>query len=385
MKNKILIISGIFSPDIGGPARILDKLIRDLISKDFIVSVLTSAPHESVKYPYKIFRVSRGLFKPLRFFLSLVLGFILSLSVDILYVVDIYSAGQAHLAKKFLGKKMIIRFVSDPVWDTAIDKGWIQDSFQKFQNKTYNKRIERLKKRRDRILKSADKIITVSHVLEEHLLKIGIPKSKIKVIYNSVEKLEFEPLKSVEEIKQELGVTGKLLITTPRLVPWKKVDVLIKCIKELSNCSLIILGEGTEKNMIEELIKKDNLNNKVFLLGKKLGQDYINYMNAADVFVYNTSYEGMSHALLDAMQMNKPIITTSIPANKEIIEHEKDGLLVEYDNFDQWIKAIRKMLDDEEINKKMVAHYKAKLGRFNWDQMVEKTIEVIKGVCNSGL
>ncbi|GAG13955.1 unnamed protein product, partial [marine sediment metagenome] len=145
---KILILTGIFPPDIGGPATQLDSLIKQLIKQGYQVRVLTFGQKDH-KYPYQVNRVSHKW--PLFFenLIYLIKGLILSFKTDIIYNQDLYTSGITSLIiKKVLKKKLVTRFVEDPTFETG--------SFSKI---------------RKSILFNSDKIIVVSNYIKEIVLK----------------------------------------------------------------------------------------------------------------------------------------------------------------------------------------------------------------------
>ena len=97
---RILILTGIFPPDIGGPATQLDALIRELIKNNYQVKVLTFGQGKKDEYPYPVKKISRQWPFFLRSLFFLINGFFSSFKSDILYSQDLYTAGLAGLIIK---------------------------------------------------------------------------------------------------------------------------------------------------------------------------------------------------------------------------------------------------------------------------------------------
>jgi len=256
-----------------------------------------------------------------------------------------------------------------------------------FQEKKYNWLIEWRKKIRKKILTNSDKIIVVSYFLKDLIQKIGLAEDKIKVIYNSVDFLkEKSVLLNKEELKQKFSLEGKVILTNARLTPWKGVDMLIEIFPRIINTynqiNLVIVGQGPELNNLKNLTKKLNLENNVIFVGKADRQTVINYLRIADLFVLNTNYEGMSHTLLEAMKIGVPIITTSVGGNPETIKDGQTGLLVDYRDKEQWLKAINSILDNPGLAEKLVRQAKEDLERFNWNNLVQKTTKILRSFSN---
>ncbi|MBU1034520.1 hypothetical protein KKD42_01875, partial [Patescibacteria group bacterium] len=151
---KILIATGIYPPDIGGPSRMLEALSRSLQDNGFEVRILAYAD-EAVKGDgvYRVSRKQAPFLMYIRYFLRMRE---LSKWSDVVYVTDVYSVGYfAHLIKKISGKKYIVRFAGDSAWEIATAKGWTNDYITDLQEKVYDKRIEKIKARRKNILANA--------------------------------------------------------------------------------------------------------------------------------------------------------------------------------------------------------------------------------------
>jgi len=195
MKNKrILILTGVFLGDIGGPPTLLKALNKDLIEHDYKITVLTfGSKSEAKSYPYSVKIVSNNWPSFFKSFLYLTKGLILGLRSNIIYNQDLYTSGFTGLIiKKILKKKLITRFVGDSAWEIALNKGETTDDIMDFQINKYSRLIERRKKIRKRILKNSDKVIVVSNFLKKLAMKIGVSEEKIKVIYNSIDFLDIE-------------------------------------------------------------------------------------------------------------------------------------------------------------------------------------------------
>ncbi len=381
MKDKrILILTGVFPPDIGGPATQLDALIKELIKNGYQVRVLTFGSSDNVVYPYSVKRVSNHWPGFLKSFVYLKKGFWYALRADILYSQDLYTAGLTGLIiKKILRRPLVTRFVGDSAWETASSRGWIDDDILTFQEKKYSWLIELRKKIRKKILINSDKIIVVSYFLQDLAQKIGLAKEKIKVIYNSIDFLAIEPGLSNKK--------GIILLTMARLTPWKGIDMLIeimpKLIKKYDQINLMIVGQGLELANLKQLTKNLNLENNVFFVGKVGRQGVIDYLKEADLFVLNTNYEGMSHCLLEAMKIGLPIITTKAGGNPETIKNNQTGLLVDYRNKKQWLEAINLILDNPDLAERLVKQAKEDLKRFSWSKLVQETINVFRSLNSS--
>jgi glycosyltransferase involved in cell wall biosynthesis len=145
-----------------------------------------------------------------------------------------------------------------------------------------------------------------------------------------------------------------------------------------NNFKFLIVGSGPEMNKLKIIIKNMKLENDVFMTGQVGQTEVYKYYLAADIFVKNSSYEGLSHILIDAMYYGKPIITTDIGGNRELIADDYNGLLVPCNNREQWLAAITRLWDDDELIKRLTANSVAKMNVFNFSHMMEETLKILK-------
>ncbi len=174
--------------------------------------------------------------------------------------------------------------------------------------------------------KKADKVVAVSKGIEQLCIeKMKIDKNKvvtIKNIYdsNELEKKILEPIKNkyISDILENKDV----IITTGRFVKQKGYISLIKSFKyaleQKKDIHLMILGRGKQKNKIEKLVKKRNLESNVHLID--FTKNPYPYLRKSKIFICNSLFEGMSNSIIEAMAIGLPIIATDCKyGNRELI------------------------------------------------------------------
>ncbi len=375
---RVLITSGIFPPDIGGPSRMIERLASDLSYRGIDVVILTFGAADGADRPYQVVRAAGKLS-----FAGKLLK--LGRQADIIYTFDLYTAGFLSwlICKKILGKKLAVRFAGDSAWESAYNKGKTADDILTFQDKNYGLKIWLMKKVRSWILRDADKVVAVSNFMKELAMKIGAQSAKVEVIYNAVDFLRPSATHRPNR-REELGLPSesKVVLTAARLVPWKGIDGLMTAVAELKavlpQLTLLIVGEGQDRPRLEKLREELGLRETVLFVGLASLNEIFDYYNLADVFILNSRYEGLSHILLEVLTLGKPIVASACGGNPEVIENERNGLLVEYNNVGQLAVAIKRILTEEKWQS---AEFKnacqESLKKFNWKENVEKTIRIL--------
>ncbi len=376
--KKILIATGIYPPDIGGPATYSETLYNELPKYGYKVKVVTYS--DNLNKEDNIYKISRGsniLVRYIKYFLAV---WNLANWADAIYIQGPVSEGlPSWLACKLKSKKYYLKIVGDYAWEQGRQRYGVEDMLDDFQNKKYNNSVERMRKIQRKVAREADKIITPSNYLKSVIKKWEINDEKIRVIYNSVKNID--DINKKEEIRNELSTKGDVIISVGRLVPWKGFDILISIMPELlkvnSNFKLLIAGEGPERNNLELKIKKLELDKSVKLIGSLEQKELWKYMRASDMFVLNTGYEGLPHIIIEAMQLELPVITTRVGGNGEVVFDNENGLLVEYNNKKEIKEAIINLWKNEDKRIELARRAKEGLGKFGKQEMINNLIDVI--------
>ena len=349
---KFILATGIFPPDIGGPATYIERLAVELYRQGFAVQVITYSDVKAKEYDFPVHRISRKFPAGIRHFIYFLKLLKLAKECDVVYAQNVTSAGlPSLLAAKLLRKRLVLKIVGDAAWE---------------RNKGYLKAVQ------GAVARSASKIIVPSLYLKNRVMGWHIPGEKIEVIYNAPETVSQQDI-SKEEAQKSIGVSGDIILSIGRLAPWKGFSDLIAImpdlLKENPNFQLVIVGKGEEK------LKPGN---RVKLAGAVSHSQIPLYFKAADMFVLNSGYEGLSHVILEAMQHGVPVIASNMGGNPELIEDNVNGLLVEYKNQEQLKQAILRLWHGKDLQEKFIQNSKEKLKSFTWESLINKTLEILK-------
>lgn len=374
---KIIIAAEIFPPDIGGPATYSSKLADELVERGWDVKLICySDKKKSFKYKFKVYRITRSKFKRwhyLKYFIQL---FILSLNADIIYAQGPVSSGKpATIIKRFFNKKVAVKVVGDYAWEQARNSGYADKGIDEFQNMKLRGNISTLKETQIETCQEADIIITPSVYLKNLVHGWGIPHNKIEVVYNSFGIRE-------PKIKSGKSRDENTLISIGRLVPWKGFETLIHImpdmLRENSQFKLKIIGDGPDKEKLQNIIHKLGLEKQVTI--KSLShEDTMQELLYSGIFILNSGYEGLSHTILEALSFRAPVITTNVGGNPEVIVNNHNGLLVEYNNKEQLKEAILKLYsNNNQLQKKFAENSKEILKKFTFEKMIKNTISILR-------
>ncbi|MDO8601480.1 MAG: glycosyltransferase family 4 protein, partial [bacterium] len=260
--HRILIATGIFYPEIGGPASYSRLLGRELSAAGYSISLLTYSSvireRQDKDLPYKVARVWKGIPKFLRHLVYFFKALALVRRADTVFALNSISAGiPALIAAKIYKKRFLVRIAGDYAWEIAVGRGKTQLLINDFQKAKKTGRIGLLHKLQAWTCKKANLIIVPSEYLANLVFGWGVDRGKIKVIYNGV---DFEtPDISHEEARKKIGIPGSIILSVGRLVSWKGFKMLIKIMPQLSQINqffrLVIVGDGPEYKVLKTMIK----------------------------------------------------------------------------------------------------------------------------------
>jgi len=378
---KIVIAAEIFPPDIGGPATYSRKLAEELTKCGFLIKLICySTKIEADSYPFLVTRILRGQSTLKRY--GQYFWHLLKLAgkdCDLIYTQGPVSSGlPAIIVGFFLGKKVAVKVVGDYAWEQARNSGETDIGIDEFQKQNLSGKAGFLKKIEKWVCQKADCVIVPSVYLENMVFDWGVPEEKIKVIYNAVS--------SPDLASEKIETQEDLIISVGRLVPWKGFNTLIELMPKLletnPNFKLVILGDGPENEKLESKISNLQLKDKIEI--KKVDtKTRDQYLRSATLFVLNTGYEGLPHTVLEAMAAGLPVITTNLCGNPEVVQHEYNGLLVEYENKNQLKEAILRLYQDIELQQKFIKSSKEVLKKFGFEEMLNQTINTLKILKNN--
>ena len=394
-KAQIIIAAEIFPPDIGGPATYTYRIAKYLANQKInfkIICYATVIPKKSrEEFGRRVTRISSFLPLAIKYFIYFINLFVLSLSISakVIYAQGPVASGlPAVLVGKILRKRVVIKIVGDYGWEQArmfhasersIDD-WQHQRVFKAQNSLINLKLKFICQVQKFVARQANAIIVPSHYLKNLVIAWGVREQKIKVIYNAVD-FQFYELHSQKEAKEKIKIDGDLILTVGRLIPWKGMDTLISImpeIKKINPCfKLVIAGSGSEEKNLKLLIKDLKLTSSVIMAGRLSQQEMSKFYQASSLFVLNSSYEGLSHVILEAMYYKLPIIASAVGGNPELIQDDYNGCLVEYNNKQAWLAAIKRLWESNSLRERFCSSPLVKMDVFSFDHMVRDTIKIL--------
>lgn len=225
-------------------------------------------------------------------------------------------------------------------------------------------------------IRDAAALIAVSAALKQALVELGAPDDKVTVLRNGVETDLFRPPEDRDALQRELGLIGPALISVGGLIPRKGHDRTIEAMTRLPGYSLLIVGEGPERERLSAQIARLGLGDRVRLLGPRPHASLPALYGAADASVLASSREGWANVLLESMACGTPVVASNIWGNPEVVRAPAAGVIYEPNTPDGIAEGVRRLFGALPSR----AETRAYAEPFSWDETTAGQLAVFRRV-----
>ncbi len=220
----------------------------------------------------------------------------------------------------------------------------------------------------------ADGIVVASKGMKEECIKDfhALPE-RIKVVPNSVDCGEI--VKRTDEKVGDVDVPPEhlLISTSGRLEREKNMPFLLRVFSEVRGkikAGLLVIGDGTERAMLERLSREMKVGEDVFFIGHQ-GNPF-KYIKRSDIFVHTCLFEGFANVIIEAMACGVPVVAIDCPYGpRDIISHMENGLLVPMGDERALVDAILTLANDRELRESIARKGLERAMDFSVDDMVK--------------
>ncbi|MGM0607778.1 MAG: glycosyltransferase [Candidatus Muiribacteriota bacterium] len=213
----------------------------------------------------------------------------------------------------------------------------------------------------------ADIITCLSSGIVADLKKLNIPAKKLKILHNGV---NTNLIKA--NLKNKIDFKTPTIISCGRLTKVKNFPLLLNAFKLVlknKKCQLIILGKGPDEKVLKEYTHKLKIQKQVNFLGFK--ENPFKFLNAADIFVLSSEYEGFGNVILEAMTCKTPVISTKTSGAKDIIINDFNGIILQKNTASELAKKINYLLENKKVGEKLIQNSQKTLKQFSLQKMIK--------------
>ncbi len=235
-------------------------------------------------------------------------------------------------------------------------------------------------------LKGATKIFVVSRPMKDIVVSLGIPEEKIVINPNGVDPEKFHPGISGAEVRKKYNIPESAIVVgfISTFGRWHGADILARAAREIvkgnKDVYFLFMGDGFYRNQAEEIAGK---NERIIFTGTVPREQVPKHLASCDILVNptvpnpdGTEFFGSPTKLFEYMAMGKAIVSSALGQMKEILEHEKDALLVEGGNYKALKEAILTLAEDKNLRKKLGKNARKKvIKEYTWKRNAERVLK----------
>lgn len=363
---KIILATPVYPPEIGGPATYTKELATRLKSKHDIVIVAYASTSEIIPGT-TLFVASKRRPLLLRLFKFTFDLFMASRGADVIYVQNAMAAGLPAVVIGMLRRiPVVLKFVGDEAWERASQERRTKKRLEEFlAHPEGGWRTWIRMKIQGFVLRNVDIVTTPSLYLRDAIVRTyGIKNERAFVNYNAAEKDAETPFSAIPIQHQ--------IVTTARLVEWKGLDGIIRATailkKKYPDVRAVIAGDGQEEKKLKALAEELGVADCIKFTGRVSRAETWHLRKTSEVYVLNSTYEGLPHTALTSFAARIPMVATDIPGTNEAVYNEESGLLVPAGNDKALAEAIARLFDDSALRARLVEGAEKILNeKFSWD------------------
>lgn len=345
MKKRILIATGIFPPDIGGPAVYAQKLAEEFFSRGIRITVVTYGKNFDKNQKYRIIGISRKWPMGIRQFLYLIKILAAAINTDGILALDSLGAGlPAMLAGKILRKKLVIRIGGDFLWERYVEAGLGELTLAEFYSQKRYRAYPVLNFLTRFVVNRADCLAFNTQFQRDLFIRYyGIDPRRAVAVGNAFEKQEGSGTAYQEN--------PRIILWAGRFIKLKNLEFLLRVFNRLLECDrdliLELIGDGPEKTKIAGLTLSLGLSERVQIM-PNLKRDLLLKEMAKSYFGILPSLSDINpNVVLEYLSLNKPVVVTQETGVRE----QFPGLVyADPKSEDSFVAAASKLLDKKEYN-----------------------------------
>jgi glycosyltransferase involved in cell wall biosynthesis len=359
---NVLVVSGIWPPDVGGPASNSPELAAFLRGRGHGVAALTTAAAEPPPAPYPVHWVTRALPPGVRHLVFAARTARLARRTDVVYTASVLGRSAAGcLAAR---TPYVVKLPDDPAFERARRLGLFDGDLDAFQRHGGGARVAALRRTRDLALRRAGRVVCPSEYLRGLALGWGVRPERAVVVPNPAPPLPALPPAEQTRARLGLGRDEPVLVSAGRLNAQKALGVALEAVARVDGAVLVVAGEGEQHEALAARARDLGLEGRVRFVGALPREEVLALLRAAHAVVLSSAWENFPHVLVEALAVGTPAIATRVGGVAEIVEDGTSGLLVPAGDAEALAGAMRRFLGDAVLRGRLRAGTAGSVARF---------------------
>jgi glycosyltransferase involved in cell wall biosynthesis len=346
---KLLIVSGIWPPDVGGPASHAPEVADFLRLRGHEVEVVTTADSPPVARAYPVHAVARRHRVGVRHLRGAALVRRRARAADVVYTTGMF--GRSAVGSTAARTPYVVKLTADPAFERSRRRGLVEGDVDEFQDRGGGPAIALLRFARDVELRHAAHVFTPSAYLRGLALRWGVAPERVSVLPNPAPVVG--DLGERDDLRREFGLNGATLAFAGRLTAQKSLDRALEAVAGADGVQLVIAGEGPESGPLETKARGLGIAERVTFLGALPRERIVRLFHAADATILSSSWENFPHTVVEALAVGTPVLAMEAGGVSEVVQDGVNGLLVPPGDTAALGDAVRRYFADEGLRERL--------------------------------
>ena len=375
---RVLIVSGIWPPDVGGPASHAPEVAQFLQGRGHEVEVVTTSNAPPATRPYPVRAVPRHHRLGVRHYRGAALVHQRARKVDVVYTTGMF--GRSALGSTMARKPYVVKLTADPAFERSHRRGFVEGNVDEFQEQGGGPAVTLLRFARDIELRHAAHVFTPSAYLRELALGWGVTSHRVSVLPNPSPVVG--ELGSRDELRRAFGLNGATLAFAGRLTAQKSLGRALEAVASAVGVKLVIAGEGPERELLQAKAVELGIGERVSFLGAQPRERIVELFHAADATILSSSWENFPHTVIEALAVGTPVLAMEVGGVSEVVHDGVNGLLVAPGDTAALGEAVRRYFGDEELREQLRRAAAASVAEYAPERVfgeLEETLRRIAG------
>jgi glycosyltransferase involved in cell wall biosynthesis len=361
---KVLIVSGIWPPDVGGPASHAPEVAAFLQEHGHEPRALVTADVQPAPRAYPVAWVPRSAPPGIRHARALAGIRRLGRDADVVYSTGMF--GRSGAGSLLARRPYVLKLTADPAFERARRRGLFRGSLAEFQRERGARTLP-FRAARDAIVRRAAHVVCPSSYLAELTAGWGVPAARVDVLPNPAP--DVDGLCSREDARARLGFDGPTLVFAGRLTEQKNLELAVDAARR-AGVRLVIAGDGPARPRLERL-------GGATFLGARPRDQVLELFRAADASILSSSWENFPHGVVESLAVGTPVIATAVGGVAEVVVDGENGLLVPAGSADELTAAIERLFAEPELAERLRANAVSSVERYSRGRVYGRLLEIL--------
>jgi glycosyltransferase involved in cell wall biosynthesis len=370
---KVVVVSGIWPPDVGGPASHAPEVAEFLGTRGHDVEVVVTAGAGPAPRSFPVYWTSRRLPAGARHAASASLIAQRARHADVVYSTGMFA--RTAIAARAVRRPYVLKLTGDPAFERSRWRGSVAGDVEGFQRGGGGPQAYALRRLRNRVVRSAAFVFCPSDYLSRLAVEWGADPERVAVLPNPAPMVE--GLAGRDELRAAHGVGPRTLVFAGRLTAQKSLGTLLAATAQVPDATLLLVGDGPEREAVAAAVRELGLESRVSLLGPQPRERTLELARAADAAVLSSAWENFPHAVVEALAVGTPVVATDVGGVAEVVQDGVNGLLVPPHDVDALAGALRRVLDDPPFRARLAASAAASVAAYSSELIYGRLEDVL--------